>query len=180
VKTALIPGLLLAFSTQALAESGLLDYQFRRLASDDVVTLAEEYGGDVLLVVNTASKCGNTPQYEGLESLYEEYGDQGLTVLGFPSNDFFGQEPGTEEEIRTFCRLTYGVRFPMMEKVTVTEAGAHPFFHALAAASGTYPTWNFHKYLIGRDGRLVAEFSPRTQPYDPGLVDAIEAALASR
>jgi glutathione peroxidase len=121
----------------------LLDQDFRRLASDEVVNLGEAYAGKVILVVNTASKCGNTPQYDGLEKLYEEYQDDGLVVLGFPSNDFFGQEPGTEEDIQEFCRLTYGVRFPMFEKVTVKEGDAHPFFDALAAAAGTYPTWNF-------------------------------------
>ena len=159
-------------------EDSLLDQDFRRLATDEVVNLGEAYAGKVILVVNTASKCGNTPQYEGLEKLYEEYQDEGLVVLGFPSNDFFGQEPGTEEEIQEFCRLTYGIRFPMFEKVTVKEGSAHPFFDRLAAAAGTYPTWNFHKYLIGRDGRLIAEFSPRTKPYDDELVASIEGALA--
>jgi glutathione peroxidase len=166
-------------ATAALSyEDSLLDQDFRRLAADEVVNLSEAYGGKVILIVNTASKCGNTPQYEGLENLYDEYQEEGLVVLGFPSNDFFGQEPGTEEQIQEFCRLTYGVRFPMFEKVTVKEGEAHPFFDSLAAASGTYPTWNFHKYLIGRDGRLIAEFSPRTQPYDERLVDSIKTALA--
>ena len=159
-------------------DRALLDQDFRRLASDEVINLEQAYGGKVVLVVNTASKCGNTPQYEGLEKLYDEYGEQGLVVLGFPSNDFFGQEPGTEEEIQEFCRLTYGVKFPMFEKVTVKEGDAHPFFNELAAAAGTYPTWNFHKYLVGRDGRLIAEFSPRTKPYDEALVSSIEKALA--
>ena len=167
------------FAATAFSASGsLLDQDFRRLASDEVVNLADAYGGKVILVVNTASKCGNTPQYDGLEKLYEEYRDDGLVVLGFPSNDFFGQEPGTEEEIQEFCRLTYGVRFPMFEKVTVKEGEAHPFFDGLAAAAGTYPTWNFHKYLIGRDGQLIAEFSPRTKPYDDRLVASIKTALA--
>lgn len=171
--------LMLMAATAALSSDGsLLDQDFRRLASEEVVNLESAYGGKVVLVVNTASKCGNTPQYEGLEKLYDQYGDRGLVVLGFPSNDFFGQEPGTEEEIQEFCRLTYGVRFPMFEKVTVKKGGAHPFFDQLAAAAGTYPTWNFHKYLIGRDGRLIAEFSPRTNPYDDALVASIEGALA--
>jgi len=132
----------------------------------------------VLLVVNTASKCGNTPQYDGLESLYQEFGADGLVVLGFPSNDFMGQEPGTEEQIQEFCRLTYKVKFPMFEKVSVKKKDAHPFFAALAADAGTYPTWNFHKFLIGRDGKLITEFSPRTQPYDERVVAEIKAALA--
>ena len=171
--------LALLAATAALSSDGsLLDQEFRRLASDEVVNLGETYRGKVILVVNTASKCGNTPQYDGLEKLYDEYQDDGLVILGFPSNDFFGQEPGTEEEIQEFCRLTYGVRFPMFEKVTVKEGEAHPFFEQLAAAAGTYPTWNFHKYLIGRDGQVVAEFSPRTQPYDDKLVSSIRDALA--
>ena len=167
------------FSTSTASDSPLLDQDFRRLASDEVINLSEEYRGRVLLVVNTASKCGNTPQYDGLEKLYQEYGDAGLVVLGFPSNDFMGQEPGTEEQIQEFCRLTYKVRFPMFEKVTVKEGKAHPFFERLAGAAGTYPTWNFHKFLIGRDGKLIAEFSPRTQPYNEDLVARIEAALGS-
>jgi glutathione peroxidase len=171
--------LAMTVSLSIAAGDALLDQDFRRLASDEVVNLADEYDGKVLLVVNTASKCGNTPQYDGLEQLYQEYGDKGLVVLGFPSNDFFGQEPGTEEEIQEFCRLTYKVKFPMFEKVTVKEGEAHPFYDALAEASGTYPTWNFHKYLIGRDGKVIREFSPRTQPYDDKLVAEIEAALGS-
>jgi len=159
-------------------KSELLDQDFRPLASKDYVNLCEAYEGKVLLVVNTASKCGNTPQYDGLEKLYEEYGDRGLVVLGFPSNDFMGQEPGTEEEIQEFCRLTYGVEFPMFEKTTVREGNAHPFYVGLADAAGTYPTWNFHKYLIGRDGQVITEFSPRTKPYDDRLVAAVEQALA--
>ena len=149
--------------------------------SDADLRLANLKGADlrgkVLLIVNTASKCGNTPQYDGLEKLYKEYGDQGLVVLGFPSNDFMGQEPGSEEQIEEFCRLTYGVEFPMFEKTSVKEDNAHPFYAALADAAGTYPTWNFHKYLVGRDGELIAEFSPRTKPEDDALVAAIEDAL---
>ena len=171
--------LLMALSISIAADESLLDQDFRRLASDETVNLADEYGDKVLLVVNTASKCGNTPQYEGLEKLYQEYGDRGLVVLGFPSNDFLGQEPGTEEEIQEFCRLTYKVKFPMFEKITVKKGEAHPFYDQLAAEAGTYPTWNFHKYLVGRDGQLIAEFSPRTQPYDDDLVAEIEAALAN-
>lgn len=169
---------LLITSLPALAcESELLDQNFRRLASTEEVNLCEAYSGKVLLVVNTASKCGNTPQYDGLEKLYDQYGKDGLVVLGFPSNDFMGQEPGSEDQIEEFCRLTYGVEFPMFEKTSVKEDNADPFFRALAESAGTYPTWNFHKYLIGRDGVLISEFSPRTQPYDDKLVAAIEKAL---
>ena len=169
--------ILMAVTSTSASDSTLLDQDFRRLASDEVVNLSEAYAGSVLLIVNTASKCGNTPQYDGLEELYQEYGDAGLVVLGFPSNDFMGQEPGTEEQIQEFCRLTYKVKFPMFEKVTVKKGKAHPFFDQLAAASGTHPTWNFHKYLIGRDGNVISEFSPRTQPYDDDLVAEIESAL---
>ena len=116
------------------ADTVLLDQDFRRLASEDIVNLEDDYSGKVVLVVNTASKCGNTPQYDGLEALYQEYAEQGLVVLGFPSNDFLGQEPGTEEQIQEFCRLTYKVKFPMFEKVTVKKGEAHPFFDDLAAA----------------------------------------------
>ena len=175
----LIVMLLFSVSATDSMAGALLDQDFRRLASEEVVNLGNEYAGKVILVVNTASKCGNTPQYEGLEKLYEEYGDEGLVVLGFPSNDFLGQEPGTEKQIQEFCRLTYKVRFPMFEKVSVKKDGAHPFFKELAAAAGTYPTWNFHKFLIGRDGELIREFSPRTQPYDEKLIEELRAALGS-
>ena len=171
--------LFMTASLSTASDDALLDQDFRRLASDEVVNLSEAYAGKVVLVVNTASKCGNTPQYDALEALYENYGDDGFVVLGFPSNDFMGQEPGTEEEIQEFCRLTYKVKFPMFEKITVKEGKAHPFFEQLAAASGTYPTWNFHKFLIGRDGKLITQFSPRTKPDSKDVVSQIEAALGS-
>jgi len=171
--------LIMTAGLSAASNDALLDQEFRRLASDEVVNLNEAYAGKVVLVVNTASKCGNTPQYDALEGLYEQYGEDGFVVLGFPSNDFLGQEPGTEEEIQEFCRLTYKVRFPMFEKVTVKEGKAHPFFDSLAAVSGTYPKWNFHKFLIGRDGKLISQFSPRTQPDSEEVVAQIEAALGS-
>ncbi|WP_394807988.1 glutathione peroxidase [Nitrosomonas sp.] len=157
--------------------STLLDHNFRKLAAPETVNLCETYSGKVLLIVNTASKCGYTPQYEGLEKLFTKYEQQGFVVLGFPSNDFMGQEPGTETEIQEFCHLTYGVNFPMFEKTTVKKENAHPFYVQLAELSGTYPTWNFQKYLIGRDGKLIAHFSPHTKPSDPAVVTAIEQAL---
>jgi glutathione peroxidase len=167
----------ISFSAFA-CDPALLDQDFRRLASEEEVNLCEAYSGKVLLVVNTASKCGNTPQYDGLEDLYEKYGSDGLVVLGFPSNDFLGQEPGSEDQIEEFCRLTYGVEFPMFEKTTVKGSDAHPFYAELADEAGTYPTWNFHKYLIGRNGEVIAEFSPRTKPENKELVAAVEMALA--
>lgn len=157
--------------------STLLDQNFRKLAGSEMVNLCEAYVDKVLLIVNTASKCGYTPQYEGLERLYDKYQSKGLVVLGFPSNDFMGQEPGTEAEIQDFCRLTYDVKFPMFEKTTVKKGQAHPFYVQLAELSGTYPTWNFQKYLIGRDGKLITQFSPHTKPFDPAVVTAIEQAL---
>ena len=169
--------LLVSSAPTFACDSPLLDQNFRRLASTEEINLCETYGGKVLLVVNTASKCGNTPQYDGLEKLYIQYEEDGLVVLGFPSNDFMGQEPGTESQIEEFCRLTYGVEFPMFEKTAVKKDNADPFFAALAASSGTYPSWNFHKFLIGRDGELISEFSPRTKPYDDKLIAAIEQAL---
>jgi glutathione peroxidase len=163
----------------AACQAPLLDVEFRPLAQRDPVNLCERFQGQVLLVVNTASKCGLTPQYEGLEALHGKLSERGFAVIGFPSNDFLGQEPGTEEEIQEFCASTYGVRFPMFQKVTVKADNAVPFYHALAAqADGTYPAWNFHKYLIGRDGEVAASFGSRTPPDDPALVEAIEAELA--
>jgi glutathione peroxidase len=155
----------------------LLDVEVRRLAGDETVRLCDAYRGNVTLIVNTASKCGFTPQYEGLESLYREYRDRGLVVLGFPSNDFANQEPGNEQEIASFCRLTYAVDFPMFEKVHVKKGRAAPIIERLVAAGAGYPKWNFYKYLIGRDGRLVKYYSSFTGPRSARLVRAIESAL---
>lgn len=163
-------------SAAALA-AGLLDVSYRPLAGKEAVNLKKAYAGQVLLIVNTASKCGYTPQYEGLESLHQRYAAQGFAVLGFPSNDFKGQEPGSEKEIQEFCTLTYGVKFPMFEKVVVTGEQATPLYKSLAQATGTAPAWNFHKYLIGRDGRVVANFPSKTAPDDPAVVAAIERGL---
>ncbi len=169
------------FGVNVLACKGtLLDHDFRMLASSEEVNLCEAYSGKVLLVVNTASKCGFTYQYEGLEKLHEEYNEEGLMVLGFPSNDFRGQEPGTEEEIQDFCRLTYGVKFPMFEKITVKKGNAHEFYNDLADSAGTYPKWNFHKYLIGRDGQLITDFGTRTKPYADEVISALEKALSEK
>lgn len=163
----------------AVAAEGLLDHSYRPLAGKVPVHLAEAHGGKVLLVVNTASKCGFTPQFEALEALHARYGARGFAVLGFPSGDFKDQEFEDESEIRAFCTLTYGVRFPMFEKVHVVGPGATPLYRDLAAAAGQAPGWNFHKYLLGRDGRLLASWGSRTEPDDPAIVAAIEAALAA-
>jgi glutathione peroxidase len=154
-----------------------LDFELRKLNSEERVNLCESYLGKVVLIVNTASKCGFTPQYEGLETLYDRYKDRGLVVLGFPSNDFGGQEPGTEAQIQEFCRLTYSVRFPMFEKVRAARANASPLYYTLGEMSGEYPSWNFHKYLIDRNGRLVASFPTRTSPLSTQVTGAIEELL---
>lgn len=160
-----------------LAGEALLDHDLRPLAGKAPVNLRQTYAGNVLLVVNTASKCGFTPQFEGLEALHAKYGGKGFAVLGFPSGDFKSQEFQDEKQIQQFCTLTYGVKFPMFEKVHVVGKQATPLYRDLAEASGQAPQWNFHKYLIGRDGRLIAGYGSKTAPDDPALVAAIEAAL---
>lgn len=169
----------LFFSAQLYAKecSALLDVNVKTLNADRVLNLCEEYQGKVLLVVNTASKCAYTNQYDSLETLYKKYKEKGLVVLGFPSNDFGHQEPGTEKEIRDFCSVTYGVEFPMFSKTRVTRYNADPFYRKLAEASGTYPRWNFHKYLIGSDGKLVSNYASAIDPLSASIVDAIEAEL---
>lgn len=163
----------------AVCSAPLLDVEFRPLAEPEPVNLCQRFQGQVLLVVNTASKCGFTPQYEGLEALHARLHERGFSVLGFPSNDFLGQEPGTEEEIREFCINTFGVQFPMFEKLVVTGDDAAPFYQSLAAqAGGEQPGWNFHKYLLDRDGRLIGSYGSRVTPEDPKLLAAIEQALS--
>ncbi len=157
--------------------NALLDYSFPALESGKPRSLCE-FSGKVLLVVNTASQCGYTPQYEGLESLYRRYRERGLVVVGFPSNDFGGQEPGTNKEVAEFCKLNYGVSFPMFEKVTVTGSQASPFYAVLAERTGSAPRWNFHKYLIDRRGSRIASFGSDVTPADPRLARQIERLLA--
>lgn len=161
-----------------------------------------EYAGKVVLVVNVASKCGLTPQYEGLEKLYRTYRDQGLVIAGFPANDFKSQEPGSNADIQSFCSTNYGVDFPMFEKITVVGEAKHPLYDALITAQpkaistsevpfgedlkkyGIEPNpepeilWNFEKFLVDRHGKVVARFAPNTAPDDPALVEAIKAELA--
>lgn len=165
-------------STNAVANCApALDFEVRRLAGDETVKLCDAYQGKVVLMVNTASKCGFTGQYEGLEALYDKYRDRGLVVLGFPSNDFGNQEPGSEEQIQQFCRLTYSVEFPMFEKVHVKKGNASPLYQYLAAQTGAYPKWNFYKYLINREGEVVDYFSSITSPESKKLVTEIENLL---
>jgi glutathione peroxidase len=137
------------------------------------------FKGKAVLVVNTASKCGLTPQYEGLEALYRDWRDKGLVVLGVPCNQFAGQEPGAEAEIKDFCALNYQVDFPMTAKTEVKDAGRHPFYAWAEEALGApaVPVWNFHKILIGPDGQAIAAFGPRTDPLDPEITGAVSASL---
>jgi len=155
-----------------------LNFTFPRL-QDDVPQNLCQYAGKVVLVVNTASYCGFTPQYEGLEALYAKYGARGLVVLGFPSNDF-SQEPGSQKEIADFCYNTYGVKFPMLGKSHVRGSDANPMYALLAKQTGTTPKWNFYKYLIGRDGQVVASYGSRTRPDDKELVAKIESLLGAQ
>lgn len=159
--------------------TALADIPLKTIQGSDA-SLAD-YTGKVLLIVNVASKCGLTPQYEGLEELYRAYRERGLVVLGFPANEFAGQEPGSNAEIESFCTTSFGVDFPMFEKIVVKGEGMHPLYATLIAQSSAPEadiSWNFEKFLVGRDGTVVARFSPRTAPDDAALVSAIEAALA--
>jgi glutathione peroxidase len=164
-------------ATMVWAGGGLLDRSYRPLAGKAPLNLQQVHGGKVLLVVNTASKCGFTPQFEALEALHAKYQGQGFAVLGFPSGDFMNQEYADEKQIQEFCTLTYGVKFPMFEKVHVKGAEATPLYRDLAKATGEAPKWNFHKYVISRDGRVLASFGSKTKPDDKAVVDAIETAL---
>ena len=176
----LLAGLLVGACAMA-ADPGVLvlEHRYRPLAGKVPVDLAATYAGKVVLVGNTASKCGVTPQFEGLERLHATYGPQGFAVLGFPSGDFMAQEFEDEAQIQRFCTLTYGVKFPMFEKVHVVGAQATPLYRDLLRATGSAPKWNFHKYLVGRDGRVRAHFGSRTAPDAPEVLEAIEAALAT-
>jgi len=153
-----------------------LDFTKRYLASEQSVHLCEAYAGKVLLVVNTASYCGFTRQFRGLENLYQQYRNAGLVVLGFPSNDFF-QEPRSEDNVKEFCSLTYNVKFPMFEKTRVAKRHADPFYQALANQSGDYPRWNFHKYLLDRQGNVVASYGSSVKPDNESLIATIKSNL---
>jgi len=180
--------------------SSIYDFPVRKITG--MPASLAEHKGKVVLVVNVASKCGLTPQYEGLEALYRKYRDQGFVVAGFPANDFAGQEPGTSEEIQSFCTTNFGVDFPMYDKITVVGAHKHPLYSLLihlqpkAISTGPVPfaedlkkygispngepelLWNFEKFLVSRSGEVVARFAPDTKPADPALITAIEAELA--
>ncbi len=163
-----------------MSEQSIGDFDARTI--DGQAVKLSQYAGKVLLIVNTASACGFTPQFGGLEKLWERYKDQGLVVLGFPSNEFGGQDPGSNDEIASFCQLNYGVSFPMMAKIEVNGRGAHPLYQWLTKeAPGFLGTqaikWNFTKFLIGRDGRVIKRYAPQDAPEK--LAGDIEAALAA-
>lgn len=160
----------------------LLARQFPRLQDEKPQDLCQ-YAGRVLVVVNTASFCGFTPQYKSLEALHDRYRERGLVVLGFPSNDFGQQEPGSSKEIAEFCENTFGVRFPMFTKsrvVAAAGASANPLFAELARRTGQWPRWNFHKYLVGRDGLTVSSFPSEVDPLDKSFISAVEKLLAAK
>lgn len=167
-----------AVASAAAACPPLLDRQLPDIF-DQPVSLCQ-FAGRVVLVVNTASECGYTPQYEGLEQLYRRYRDRGLVVLGFPANDFGGQEPGSNRDIAQFCQVNYGVTFPMFAKSAVIGPAANPLFRELAAKTGARPQWNFHKYLIARDGQPAGAFPSAVAPGDPRITREIERLLAAR
>ena len=170
---------LMASNVHAADCPPLLDAALPTLSDDKPESICQ-YRGKVLLVVNTASECGYTPQYEGLEKLYRRYKARGLVVLGFPSNDFGGQEPGSNREIAKFCEANYGVSFPMFTKTSVAKGSANPFYEKLAQATGSRPGWNFHKYLMDRRGARAVSFDTRIEPSDPKLVKEIERLLAEK
>ncbi len=177
----LLAVLALSFLTPRLSWAAdcpaLLNHQFKRLQDEAPQNLCQ-YSGKVTLVVNTASYCGFTSQYEGLEKLYAKYKDKGLVVLGFPSNDF-SQEPDDNKKIADFCFNTYGVKFPMFSKTSVKGKEANPLFAALVKAGAKEPGWNFYKYLIDREGKLAGSYNSMTRPDDKSFVAALEKALAA-
>lgn len=178
----LLAGLLLLLAVPAVqAQSGcpsLLNHTFPRLQDDAPQNLCQ-YSGKVVVIVNTASYCGFTQQYEGLEKIYARYKARGLVVVGFPSNDFGNQEPGTNQQIAEFCTNTFGVKFPMLAKTVVKGPKANPLFRQLARQSES-PGWNFHKYILNRNGDLVRSFSSQVSPDDRQFIAEIERALAGR
>ncbi len=182
MKLALSLALLMLTHLASAQTKSLADIPLKDINGKD--TSLKAYAGKVLLIVNVASQCGATPQYAGLEALHKEYGARGFTVLGFPCNDFGAQEPGTASDIKQFCSTNYKVTFPLFEKVRINEGSEqHPLYAALTGKSSPHPgpvTWNFCKFLIGRDGKLAARFDTGTEPDDSALTKAIEKALAAK
>lgn len=176
VYAALISGL---FAVNAIACPDVLNHSVEPLTGGKAQSMCQ-YEGKVVLVVNTASECGYTPQYEGLQALHKKYAAQGLVVLGFPSNAFGGQEPGSNKKIAEFCQANYGVSFPVFAKVEVVPLSKDPVFAGLIRAGGTEPRWNFHKYLVDRSGRKVESFESGVEPQSRQLVQRIEALIAQK
>ena len=174
---ALIPFLLIALKSTDKIQI----YETEAITIDGEEITLDKYAGDVLLIVNTASKCGYTPQYKGLQELYETYSDEGLTILGFPANNFGGQEPGSDEEILQFCEVNYGVGFPMFSKVSVKGNDIHPLFDYLTTTENQdfkgKINWNFEKFLIDRNGNLIRRFRSKTKPMSKNLTDSINNLL---
>lgn len=179
LKAALAPAAATPSPEGAAACPALLDHTFPGLQDEKPRSMCQ-YAGKVVLVVNTASFCGYTSQYEGLERLYDKYKVRGLVVVGFPSNDFGNQEPGSNKEIADFCRLTYGVRFPMFARSTVVGRSANPLYRQLGDLTGERPRWNFHKYLIDRSGNSVKSFPSEVSPDNALLVATIERLLVAK
>jgi len=175
----LILGVAMEAVTAAPACSPVLSHTFLRLQDEAPQNLCQ-YQGKVVLVVNTASFCGFTSQYEGLEKIYAKYKDRGFVVLGFPSNDFGQQEPGSNKEIADFCKNTYDVKFPMFAKSVVSGNNPNPLFKMLIAKTGTTPKWNFYKYLINRNGEVVDSFNSMTKPTSPNVTNEIEKLLEEK
>src|SRR6266571_2972167 len=177
---ALLAGLFL-LQTAAVRAASIHDIAVKDINGKDASLKA--YKGKVVLIVNVASQCGLTPQYKGLEAVHEKYKDKGFTVLGFPCNQFMGQEPGTNEEIKQFCSSKYNVTFPLFDKIDVNGPNRHPLYIQLAGKDSPFPgdiKWNFGKFLIGRDGAIIKRFEPRTAPDAPEVIGSIEAALAAK
>jgi len=168
-----------AAPTPSASCPALLQHNFDRLQDEKPQSLCQ-YAGRVTLVVNTASFCGFTQQYGALESLYSRYKDRGLVVLGFPTNDFGRQEPGSNASIAAFCESTFGVKFPMFAKTTVVGGSANPLYQQLAQRTGERPQWNFHKYLIDRSGKVVKSYASSVDPKDPSLIKDIERMLSEK
>jgi glutathione peroxidase len=156
----------------------VLDHKFANLM-DEPISLCQ-FRGKVVLIVNTASECGYTPQYDGLEKLYRRYSDKGFVVLGFPANDFGAQEPGSNKQIAQFCQVNYGITFPVFAKTAVVGANANPLFRQLATRTGQPPKWNFHKYLVDKTGQQITAFESAVEPEDRRLISQIEKLLAAR
>ena len=165
------------FASEAQSCPETLNFKKEKLADDEIVDLCHEYKGKVVMVVNTASFCGFTKQYKSLENVYKKYKGDGFVILGFPSNDFGKQEPGNEKQIKDFCDRTYNIKFPMFEKTAVSKGTQDPMYKTLGTIAGEYPSWNFHKYLLDRNGKLVASIKSKIDPENPEVTKAIESLL---